>query len=229
LDKDACNGERAGSGPCFLELVYSILFEPVKAMESVARRPPVGYAFLVITIIGALGVAAGFLTVSRVFPAGLPGAGLDQFLPAVRALAPVGVIFALLWGYIKWFVYSAVVHLAAELLGGRGSARGVFAATGLAGLPSIFMVPVDLLACRPGAGKLALTVLVGLAGLAVVMWSAVLLVIGLRQVHGLNTARSVLAVFSPFLAVVALGVLVVMLLAAVTALLPARIYSPGFF
>jgi len=241
LDNDTGNGKSginqvfnvspggAGSGPGFLELVYSILFEPVKAMESVAQRPPVNFAFLVVTIISILGVATGFLTVSRVFAAGLPGAGLEQFLPAARALVPVGIIFALLWGYVKWFVYSAVVHLAAELLGGRGAARGVFAAAGLAGLPSLFMVPVNLLAYWFWAGKPAVTVLLGLAGLAVVVWSIVLMVIGLREVHGLSTARSTLAVFSPFLAFIALGVLLVVLLAVVAALLPARTYFPGFF
>ncbi|OPY59696.1 MAG: Yip1 domain protein [Pelotomaculum sp. PtaU1.Bin035] len=219
----------ADSGPDFLELVYGVLFDPVKTMESVARRPPAGFAFLIVTILGVLGVTTGLLTVSRVFAASLPGAGLGQFLPAVRALAPLGVIFGLLWGYVKWFAYSAVVHLAAELLGGRGSARGVFAAAGLSGLPSIFMVPVDLLAYWLGAGKLAVTILVGLAGLAALIWSATLLVIGLMQVHGLTAGRSVLAVLSPFLAAIALGVLIVAALAAVAASLPAGTHFPGYF
>lgn len=215
--------------PGFLELVYGVLFEPGKTMKKVAERPPLGLAALVVTILSLLGTAMGLLTASSVLDQSPHAAAMEQFFPAVRALVPLGAVFGFLWGYVKWFGYSAILHLAAELLGGRGNARGVFAAAGLAGLPSIFMIPVQFLTYWFGTGNWAVTLLVVLAGLAVGIWSAVLLVIGLKQVHGLSTGRSVFVVFSPILALVALGVLMIAALVAIAASMPARMHFPGNF
>lgn len=215
--------------PGFLELVYGVLFEPGKTMLKVAEKPPLGMAILVVTILSLLGTVMGFLTVSRALNQGFHAAAMDQYLPAVRILVPLGAVFGLLWGYLKWFGYSAILHLAAELLGGRGNARGVFAAAGLAGLPSIFMIPIQFLAYWFGTGNLAVTVLVWLAWLAVGIWILILLVIGLRQVHGLSTGHSVLVVLSPVLALMVLGILMILVLVAAVALIPASMNFPGYF
>jgi hypothetical protein len=121
------------------------------------------------------------------------------------------------------------MHLAADLLGGRGSARGVFAATGLAGLPSIIMIPVQFLSYWFGAGSLTVTILVGLAGLAVGVWSVVIMVTGLKQVHGLSTGRSVLVVLSPALAILALIIFVIITLVVIASSMPGMTVFPGYF
>ncbi|OPY62478.1 MAG: Yip1 domain protein [Pelotomaculum sp. PtaU1.Bin065] len=214
-----------GSRPDFLELVYGVLFDPVKTMEIVARRPPVGLALLVFTILCVSDVTVGLLAVSRAMTAGLYDAGL-QILPFSRVLAPLGAIFGLLWGYVKWFGYSAFIHLAAELLGGKGAATGVFVVVGLAGLPSIFMFPVNLLSFWLGTGGLVIIVL---AGLATAVWSVVLLVIGLKQVHGLTAGRSVLVVMSPFLILLVLLMLIIAALVALAVSVPFEMNGPGYF
>jgi len=213
----------------FLELVYGVLFEPGKTMKKVAARPPLGLTALVVTIISLIGAVMGLLTVSKVLNQSLHAMAMEQFLPGLRAMAPLGAVFGLLWGYVKWFGHSAIIHLAAELLGGRGSARGVFAAVGLAWLPAIFMIPIQFLNYWLGTGKLAVTILVGLAGLAVGIWSIILMVIGLREVHGLSTGRSVLVVFSPILALLMLGILMIITLVAIAASMPDRMHLPGYF
>lgn len=215
--------------PGFLELVYGVLFEPDKTMKRVAERPPLGLAVMVVTIISLLGAVMGLLTVSKVLNQSLHAVAMEQFLPGLRALAPLGAVFGLLWGYVKWFGYSAIMHLAAELLGGRGSARGVFAAVGLAGLPAILMIPIQFLSYWLGTGRLAVTILVVLAGLAVGIWSVILMVIALRQVHGLSTGRSVLVVFSPILALITLGILMIITLVGIAASMPNTMHFPGFF
>jgi len=212
--------------PDFLELVYGVLFDPVETMGIVAKRPPVGLVFLVFTILSVSGVTVGLLAASQALTTGLYDAGLKHFLPVSRTLIPLGVIFGLFWVYLKWFGYSAFIHLVAELLGGRGAATGVFAVVGLAGLPAVFMVPVNLLSYWLGTGGLIIIVL---AGLATGIWSAVLLVIGLKQVHGLTTGRSVLVVLSPFLTLLALAIIMIAALVAVAASLPAGMRNPGFF
>lgn len=215
--------------PGFLELVYGVLFEPRKAMKKVAERPPLGQAVLVVTIITLLGAVMGLLTMSKVISQSFHTMAMDQYLPGLRAFAPLGVILGLLWGYAKWFGYSAIMHLAADLLGGRGSARGVFAAAGLAGLPSIIMIPVQFLSYWFGAGSMTVTILVGLAGLAVGVWSIVITVIGLKQVHGLSTGRSVLVVLSPALAILALLIFAIIALVVIASSMPGMTVFPGYF
>jgi len=212
--------------PDFLELIYGVLFDPVRTMGIVAKRPPVGFAFLAFTILCASGVTMWLLTASHSLEASLYGYGLDHFLPVSRTLVLLGAVFGLIWGYAKWFGYSAVIHLAAELFGGRGAATGVFAVVGLAGLPAVFMVPVHLLSYWLGSGGL---IIVLLAGLATGIWSAVLLVIGLKQVHGLTTGWSVLVVLFPFLTFLILAVIMIVALVAVAASLPAGMSNPRFF
>jgi len=115
----------------------------------------------------------------------------------MQSIIPLVVIFGLLFGYLKWFIYSAVLHLIAEFLGGNGQARGVFTVAGLAGLPFIFIVPFQFLMLLLGSRSIVVPLLMGLAGFGILIWSAVILVIGLAQVHHLSTGRAVLVVLIP--------------------------------
>lgn len=208
----------------FLELVYGVLFDPVRTLEAVAEKPPLALAFLIVTVICVLDVATGLLAASRAMTAGLYNNDLETFLSSFRALAPLGAVIGLFWGYVKWFGYSAFIHLAAELLGGKGVATGVLVVVGLAGIPSILMVPVNLLSLWLGTGGL---IIIALAGLAILVWSIVLLVIGLKQVHGLTSGRSFLAVVSPFLLLLVLFIIIIAALVAVASSMPFGMRNPG--
>jgi hypothetical protein len=210
----------------FLEIVYGVLFEPVKTMKRAAENPPLVTALVFVTILSLLGTLAGLLTFSRVLSQSLDAGGI---LPGARAFVPVGAFIGLVFSYIKWFGYSAVLHLTADLLGGRGGARGVFAAVGLAGLPYILLIPFQFLGYWYGLGKLAVTALLLLAGLAVGIWSSIILVIGVREVHLLSTGRSVLVFFIPFLALLMVLILSVIALAVIFSALPLNTSIPGYF
>ncbi len=222
-------GDAGESFPGFLELFYGVLFEPVKAMKTVAQAPPLGTVAIVVTILILLGTTMGFLTFSRVLEQSLQAAGMEQLLTGVQAMAPFWVVVSLLMGYVKWFGYSAVLHLVADLLGGRGNARGVFATVGLAGLPSALLIPFQFLGYWFGMGNIAVTIILGLAGLAVGIWSIVLLVIGIRAVHRLSTSRSVLTVLAPFLTLLLFLIILIAALAVLAISLPYKANFPGYF
>jgi hypothetical protein len=230
-DQDAAvpPGDAGESFPGFLELFYGVLFEPVKAMKTVAGAPPLGTVTIVVTILVLLGTTMGFLTFSRVLEQSLQAADLEQLLTGVQAMAPFWVVISLLMGYVKWFVYSAVLHLVADLLGGQGNARGVFAVVGLAGLPSALIIPFQFLGYWFGMGNIAVTIILGLASLAVGIWSIVLLVIGVRAVHRLSTGRSVLTVLTPFLALVLFLIILIAAIAVLAISLPYKANFPGYF
>ncbi len=217
------------SAPGFLELFYGVLFEPAKTMKIIAGAPPLGLAAIVVTILILLGTTMGYLAFSRVIEQSLQTSGMEQILPVLQGMAPFWVVLSLLMGYVKWFGYSAVLHLIADLLGGQGSARGVFTAVGLAGLPSALLIPFQFLGYWFGMGNTVVTVLLGLAGLAVWIWSIVLMVIGVGAVHRLSAGRSVLTVLTPFLVLFLLAIILIVALAVTAVTLPYNANLPGYF
>jgi hypothetical protein len=234
ISADSCTvqeqGTRGGeTPPGFLEIVYGVLFEPVRTMKKVAENPPLTAALLSFTIISLLGAVMGLLAFSKFLSQGYDAAGIDQLLPGAQVLAPAGLFISLIFSYIKWFCYSAIINLVAELLGGRGSARGVFAAFGLAGLPLILIIPFQFLAFWCGTGAFAVNVLLMLVWLVLGIWSGIIFVIGIREVHALSTGRSVLVLLIPCLALVLLLVLSVIGLAALLSAFMLNTNIPGYF
>ena len=213
----------------FLETVYGVLFEPVKMMKRVAENPPLVMALVIVAILSLLGTLMGYLALSRVISLGYDAGGIVQLFQGARALVPIGACFALVFSFIKWFFCSAILHLTADLLGGRGRARGVFAAAGLAGLPQILLIPFQFLGYWYGSGKYAVTALLLLAGLAVWIWSSILLVIGIREVHNMSTGRAALVFFIPYLALFLFFILSFIALAVMLTAFPSSTNIPGYF
>ncbi|MDD2554542.1 MAG: Yip1 family protein [Desulfotomaculaceae bacterium] len=222
LDDDGLEGAPQG----FLEIVYGVLFDPVKTMQQAAEKPPLVAAFVIVTILSLLGTIMGLLTFARVFTQSLDSSGI---IPATRSLVPVVASIGLVISYIKWFGYSAILHLVADLLGGRGGARGVFAAVGLAGLPHILLTPFQFLGYWYGLENLFVSVLLLLAGLAIWIWSSIILVVGLRETHRLSTGRSVIVFVIPYFALFLLLILSLIALAVTISLFPLNTNIPGYF
>jgi hypothetical protein len=230
VEKLSANG---GSGPGgddplgFLELVYGVLFEPRTTMARIAARPPVASALLIVTILGLVGTTMTVLALGPILSGEENPYGFRLFSPGPAAWSFIA-FFALLWGYVKWFSYSAVLHLVAELLGGRGTARAVFAAVGLSGLPALFLVPFQFLAVFFFARSAVFEILLVLAGLGVMIWSFVLVVTALGKVHQLSAGRALLTALTPFLALLAIGLAFLVTLAVYLAAMPSKIQVPGF-
>ncbi|HBC91705.1 MAG TPA: hypothetical protein DCZ10_02050 [Pelotomaculum sp.] len=216
-------GDEDESVQSFLELVYGVLFEPVKTLQKAARRPPLANALLLVTILGLAGMLMWLLTVSRVLTQAAESPAMVP-LPSTAPLMVFGAVLIFLWGYIKWFSYSAFISLAAEMLGGLGSARKVAAVVGLSLIPTIFMVPVQMLNYY-----LASAALLGTTVLVVWIWVAALMVIGVREVHRLSTGRALLAVLSPVLVLVMFTGLLLAGLAAVAVSIFSGMNLPGYF
>lgn len=230
VDEEYVLKDRANNGenpPGFLELVYGVLFEPKGAMARVAARPPLGIAALVVTILSLVGAVIFYITLNQVLSDNYSTYGQGWFFPAT-AFLPVAAIFSLVFGFIKWFFYSAILHLAADLLGGRGSARAVFAVVGFSGLPAVFLMPIQLLAVLFFPGSSAIEILLILAAFAMMAWTLALAVIGIKAAHGLSTGRALLSALTPVLSILAVVLVALVSLAALLATVPAKIL-PGYF
>ncbi|MFZ5632360.1 MAG: Yip1 family protein [Bacillota bacterium] len=203
--------------PGFLELIYGVLFDPVKTFQRIAESPPLKNVVLIFSLVKLLSVlVGGYLTAKFVFAdfAGGTPAGLEKL---VRAMVPVAAVFGLVYEYIKWFVYSGLLYFLAELSGGRGRAVGVFAATGLASLPALLALPVQILAAiLGGVGGVAWFINI-LLSFAVLIWGVVLVITGVRETQRLSTGRAVMVAFTPVITLVILSVVMLVLLLALAA------------
>lgn len=190
------------------DLIYGVLFDPVKTFREVALSPPLGRAALIFAVVNILGAVMGYYTSSRVLLGEMDGiTALGAQI--VEALFPLFVLGGLFFQFVKWAVFSGLLHLAAELYGGRGRVLGVLAVTGLAALPSILLLPIDLLLLITGWEGAAAAWLTILPGIASYVWGVALVVVGLREVHKFSTWRSVAAVLTPGVVMVILLILLV--------------------
>ncbi len=210
----------------FLEVVYGVLFEPVKTMQKVAQKPPLLTTLLVVTLLSLLSATTGFLTFTRAFGG---GSGANDIFPPIHLLVPIGVVAGFVFSYVKWFGGSAILHLIADLLGGRGRVKGVFAAVGLAGLPHILLVPFQLLGYRYGLQSLPVSALLFLVGLTVWVWSSIILIIGLRETHHFSTGRAVTVFIIPYLTLLLLLILLLIPITVLISSFPLNTNTPSFF
>ncbi len=214
-----------GAGPekpgfNFLDLVYGVLFDPARTFRKVAANPPLWHAVLIYGIIsvltGAMGVFVNFRTMS--FTDSELMATVTGLVQGILPLLALGGIFLL---FIKWFTYSALLHLLADFFGGKGAARGVFTVYGLAGLPTLFIIPVQLLVLGINPGSSWLGILTIPVSLALGIWGVVLLILGIREVHGFSTGRAAAVVFTPVAVIVLLVLItIIIMVSAMTSMYP---------
>jgi len=144
-------------------------------------------------------------------------------LRIVQGMLPLIALGGVVLQFIKWFTYSALLHLLADFYGGKGTARGVFTVYGLAGLPTLFIIPVQLLALAVLPGNFFLNILVIPISLALAVWGIILLVLGIREVHRFSTGRALAVVFTPVLVIALLIIIAVVILISVAASIPSQI------
>lgn len=161
-----------------LERIYGILFQPAETLRAICQERPLKQALFVII------TAAVFMTWTGYF-AVLPN--------IIFVIAAVGVTLTI------WFVGSAITHLVAELIGGKGQATGLLAANGYVQVLRIFSVPLIVLASLVPASFKVGILLLGSTGLF--SWEVVLTVIALRENYGFSTKRACLTLVVPYLAV----------------------------
>lgn len=192
----------------YYDIIYGVLFDPVKTMRRLVEKPPVTATLIIVIaltlveLLTSLYITAQGSQANLGLEMGLPLSQARAFSEALRAAAPVMAVLGAIFYFLKWFFYSALLHLLAEFFGGQGRARTVFVVYGLAGLPAALMIPINVLAGL--ALPTAATTISTIGGLLVLVWGIVLLVIGIREAHLISTGRAVGVVLTPVLALLLL-------------------------
>ncbi|MBW3577493.1 MAG: YIP1 family protein [Actinobacteria bacterium] len=194
-----------------LETVVSVLTEPVPTLRRLTANPNVGWAVIVVAVVGLLSwmsTVAGF----GAGPAQMQGA--QPNLAQMRGpLLAAGVVAGPVFGIIGLAIGTAILHGVSLLLGGEGSFRGLFTGLGFAYVPSAFGVFGQLLPLVLGMAGALLGVIVNLG---ISIWAIALAVIAVRENNRFSTGRAIAVVLIP--AAVAI-VLFIVLMAVVFAAL----------
>ncbi|MEG6522829.1 Yip1 family protein [Desulfotomaculum sp. 1211_IL3151] len=194
----------------FYEIVYGVLFDPVSTMKRIAVNPPLYTTLLIVILVSLIGLLTELYSSSQgtVSNWGLPDMPFSQsanISQALRAATPLLAIFGTIFVFLKWFFYSALLHLVADFYGGRGRARTVFVVYGLAGLPEVFLIPLGVITTWLSGG-LATGIMV-VANLLIFIWGMILLTIGLREAHHFSTGRALTVIFTPVIVMLLLAII----------------------
>lgn len=182
----------------FLENLYDVLFHPADAMRRLAAHKPVGEAL------------AAFL-LSVLIPAGVvyfafKEGSLTKMLNTILLLQIVGGLFL-------WFSGSAILSLIAEFFGGRGTAMGLFVALGFAQLPRIMVAPLGVLVMLLPPGVFTFGAV--LMSLVILFWILALDVAAIKGAHELSSAKAVLVLVTPLLAITAAALFAIVFIGTV--------------
>lgn len=177
--------------------LVGFIVRPVETFRAVRDEelaaPAIYYLVLLIinAILTAIVAALGF-GAARSAQMGL---GLGAVSGAMAFI--VGLIFAFIAGIILLIIVSIFIHIGAKIMGGRGDFADSLKSSVYA------LTPYMLL------GWLAVIPIIGwLLGLIFFIWSIALLVLGVRELHELDTMKAVIAVV---IAVVILFIIAVIL------------------
>jgi len=194
------NADREKLG--LLELVYGTLFDPVHTFKRISGNPPLGWTVLIFSLVKVLSVTVLWYTLpSELMSGDIAGVYNYGMAEVFRVMVPVIIAGALVYEYVKWFVYSGTLHLLADLAGGSGRAAGVLVVTGLAALPSLLFLPVQILITFLDGNWLA-GLINFLIVLAVLIWGLILVIIGMRETQRLSTGLAVLVSLIPAIVIV---------------------------
>lgn len=211
-----------------LEIFYGVLFEPARTFAGFAQNPPIGAIIIIfITLNLAEALTAIFTTpvyLNQVDFRGLPWGAAG----AAQAVMSFAAVAGFLLSVMKWFLMAGLLHLLAELYGGTGQARSVWAVYGAAAIPAVFMIPVQIAAGFLDTGGL-FDFISGVLTLGLYVWGVVLLTIGLREVHGFSTGRAVLTVFTPALVLFLVVMITLIFIGTVASTIMAPFTAPQIF
>ena len=206
--------------------LMSLIVHPVRALPAIDRERrwvqgaiALGLSVLIPAILAEVGAFGAYRP-----PAGLSSLpsltaqGADIYARWVYLHRFVLPIYGVVAGLVLWVVASAVIHVAARALRGRGDLAGFLNLAGFVALVGLVSVPftalqaVARLSGSPGA-ELSIGSAAAAIGVGVFLWQNMLLVLAARAHYGLSTERAVTAVLGP---VGCLGVLLFALIVLAT-------------
>jgi hypothetical protein len=179
-----------------IEKLVGVLVRPTSTIRSICEQRPIGWAVVIYLVVGLITtitmVDPGMLEKLR-----LPELGMTEILVGFTIINIVALV-----------ILTAICHVVASVLGGKGSYGGLFCGFGFAALPGIFAAPLAVVGLLPVVGAL----LSGPGSLGIMVWSIVLSILAVRENYLVSTGRAILIYFLPLAVLMMLVFLLVTLI-----------------
>ncbi|MBP2650781.1 MAG: Yip1 protein [Firmicutes bacterium] len=188
----------------FIETIYDVLFKPMTALSKLAEERPLGQAVVVLLISLIIPALGAYFVFSS--------AGFEKLRNFILITQTIGY-------FLLWFLGAAILHLIAEIYGGKGTVIGLLVTTGFANLPHLLAVP--FLVGTIFIQSSVMNGLVALVSLVIFCWTLTLNVIALKEVYKISWAKAVLVLITPSMVIIAL--LIVFVILSLAAVLPERL------
>lgn len=193
----------------FFDLLYGIIFEPVKTITVMVENPPYLYGLLIFALVTFVSTVANIYS----NPVNLYFDSLPTWVTGtLEAFRYYWEVFAWVLGFLILFIKVGALHFLAEIYGGKGHISGLVAllsTISITGLASSFVMLVLKVMGAPGVVSIVLNFLVSLAVLA---WTVILMVIGLTKNYNFSYSRAILTLLTPTAVLFAIGIISVVLL-----------------
>ena len=191
------------------QVTYALITHPTLAMRMVRTTKALGTG-IVMLLAASISSAVAFTLLKA-----------EATGPKAPAVLITYVAIVLVTSFVWWLFMGGLIHASAGLMGGYGNFPRFLAAGGLALAPFTLCTPIVLL----------LSLLGGLGGVLYIMpiqpliliWSWVLLIIGIKEIYGLSVGSAVVASLLPILIIAAL------MLASIATLVVTVLMSQGIF
>ncbi|MCZ7397082.1 MAG: YIP1 family protein [Candidatus Methanoperedens sp.] len=177
----------------FVEKVKGILTEPSKTFDAL-KEETIGEAIKYYAVIVAIYAVLSALLFSLAFGSMFGKLGTMMGAGATGGIAMFMILF--IFGIIGIFISSAIFHIFVYLVGGRKGLSQTIKAVIYGSTPGLLFGWIPIIGMIAG------------------IWSLVLEVLGIRQLHEITTGKAILAVV---IMLVILTVLITVILAAVIA------------
>jgi len=211
----------------FIDNLYGVIFTPSEAMKKITREKPIGQGLIVLilsTLLPMLSTSRTFVRINQLQPT-LPPGMPPQIAPFIHSMGPFLLIIAaitiIIFKPLITFLFTALIHMISEFLGGEGEGKGLFTGFCFASFPSILMAPIHII------NNFTSFNIASIFNFALFIWVIVLQVIAVKQNNNFSTSRAVLTYVLPWLILLAaVIVMFVISLSIISAMIP--VITPFF-
>ncbi|MBO8157949.1 Yip1 family protein [Thermosyntropha sp.] len=180
----------------FTEIIYGILFEPVKTLRYLAENKPLGQGLLVFLVVLIFNIIVG-----------QGNSNLSYELSNLSLPVQIGWFISVITGIISFFmlfISAALLSLIGEIIYRKSNAVGLLTCLSFASIPGVLGPALEYLFSLAGIQWLAI-----LISLAVGIWVLVLQVLAVREALLIDTGKAIIVMLIPFVVLIALAVLLV--------------------
>jgi hypothetical protein len=178
-----------------LDTLVGVLARPISTIRSVCQKRPIGWAIIV------------YLAITLVTTVVMVDPGMLAELELPDLGWPAILVGSTIINIVTLVVITAICHVVALVLGGKGGYWGLFCGFAFAALPGIFAAPLAVVGLLPVVGAL----LSGLGTFGIVVWSLVLSILAVRENYLVSTGRAILIYLLTFAVLMVLSFLVTFL------------------